>query len=111
MVLDKRGADSQAFLLGPTGDQTDGRDTIIHQFKCQLPGGHTGIADGEVESVGNRFIEIFVVNHLEIVAAKNLLQLPGTLTIDSDLLTEIVTALVGSFQHGSQSILCTMTGT
>ena len=45
------------------------------------------------------------------MTAEDLLQLSGTLTINVNLLAEIVLAFVGGFQHGSQSILGTVART
>ena len=77
----------------------------------QLSGGHARITDGEVETISNRFIKIFVIHYIEVVTTENLLQFLGTLTIDTDLLTEVVLAFVGGFQHGCQGILGTVART
>ena len=75
MILDERCADSQAFLLRTTGNQTDGRNTIVHQFLGQLTRRHTWIANGKIEAISNGLVQILIVNHIEVVATENLLYL------------------------------------
>ena len=77
----------------------------------ELAGGHAGIADREVEAVGDGLIEILVVDHIETMTAENLLQFVGSIAINADLAAEIVTALVGSLQHGGHRILGAVAGT
>ena len=111
MILDERRTYSQAFLLRTTGDQTDGRDTVIHQLVSQLTRRHTRITDGEIETVSNRFVEVLVIHHIEVMAAEDLLQFLGPLTIDRDFLAEVVTSLIGGSQHGGHRILGTVART
>ena len=78
---------------------------------CQFTACHSRIANGEIEAIGNRLIQILVVNHMETVLTENLLQQMGTFSINADLLTEVVATIRSCLQHGCQGILGTMTGT
>ena len=77
MVLNERGADTQALLLRAAGDETDGRDTVVHQLVSQLAASHATIANGEVETVGHGLVAILVVDDVEAVTAEDFLQLVG----------------------------------
>ena len=110
MVLNKRGTYAQAFLMGASGDQTNGRNTIVHQFLGQLPRGHAFVANSEVEAVGNRLIEVFVLDDVEVVTQENFLQLVSTVTIDLNLGTEIICSVAGGLQHSCHRILGRVAG-
>ena len=106
VVVDERGAHTQTLLVGTGGDEADGRHTVVHQLARQLTARHTGIADSEVETVGDGLVEVLVVDHVETVATENLLQTVGTVGIDLDLATEIVGAVARCLEHRCQSKLC-----
>ena len=110
VVLDEGGADAEAFLFGAAGDEADGGDTVVHQFVGELAGGHAGIADGEVEAVGDGLVEVFVVDYIEAVTAEDLLEFLGSFAVDADLLAEIVFSLVGGLEHGGHRILGAVAG-
>ena len=76
----------------------------------KLTTGHTRITDGEIETIGNGLIQVFVIYHMEAMTTEDLFQHMRTLTIDTDLLPEIILTFGGSFQHGSHGKLGTMTG-
>ena len=111
MVFDERRADTQTFLMRTRGYQTDSRYTVVHQLLGQLTAGHLLVTDGKVETVGNRFVKVFVIDHVEAVTTENLLQFVGTLAIDADLLAEIVVAVSSSFKHSRHCVLCRVAGT
>ena len=111
LVADEGRADAETLLFATSSDKADGRNSIIHELVCQLATRHTRIADREVESVGNRLVEILVINDIEVMTRENLLQLVGTVAIDLDLTTEVKLALGSSLQHGSHGILGTMART
>ena len=91
--------------MGASGDEADSRYTVVHQLAGQLAAGHALIAYGEVESVGNRLVEITVIDDVEAVAKEDFLQLVGAVTIYLYLLAEVVCSVTGCFQHGRHSIL------
>lgn len=85
LVADEGRADAEALLFATSSDKADGRDTIVHQLMGQLATRHARIADREVESVGNRLVEILVIDDIEVMTRENLLQLVSTVAIDLDL--------------------------
>ena len=87
------------------GDETDGRNAVVHQFASQLAAGHAWIADGEVEAVGNGLVEVFVVNNIEIMTAENLFQFMCSFTIDLDIVAETILAIAGCTEQCCQGIL------
>ena len=110
MILDEGGTYAETFLMGAGGDEADGRHTVVHQLLGQLSAGHAGIADGEVEAVGNGTVEVTVVDDMEVMAQEDFLQLMGALAIDLDVVAEAVLSVAGSSHHGSPGILCRMAG-
>ena len=108
MVLDKRGADAETLLMTACGDEADGRHTIVHQLARQLPAGHARIANGEVETVGNGFVEVFVIYDVESMAGKNLLQPFCAAAVFTYVFPEIIYTVACGFQHGGKGILGTV---
>ena len=54
------------------GDQRNGAHSVVHQFFGKFAACHSGIADGEVESVGNRIAQVIVIYQIETVTKENL---------------------------------------
>ena len=111
MILYEGRADTKTFLMGTGCDEADGRDAIVHQFLCKFAAGHSRVAYGKVEAVGNGTVKVFVIDDVEIVLQENLLQLVRPLTINNDFITELIFAVACCLQHGSHGILGTMTCT
>ena len=111
VVFYKRGTHAQTFLMGTCGDEADGRNTIVHQLFSQLTTGHSLIANGEIETVGNGLIQVLVVYDVEVVAKEDFLQLMGAVAINLHLVAEIIGSVTGSFQHSRHSILGRVAGT
>ena len=99
MVLYKRGADAQSFLMRTGGNQANGTYTIVHQFAGQLSACHAWITDGKVEAIGNGLIAILVIDYIEAVLAEDLLQFLGTFAINLYIVAETVFAVAGSTEH------------
>ena len=110
VILDEGGADTQAFLMAAGGDETDGRNTVVHKLLGQLAAGHILIADGEVETVGYRLVKVAVVDDVETVAEENLLELVGAVAVDFHLVAEVVLTVAGGTEHGGQGILGRVAG-
>ena len=108
MVFDERCADAQTFLMATCRDETDSRNTIIHQLTCQLAAGHILIADGEIETIGYRTVLVFVIHNMEPVTQEDFLQFVGAITIYLDLVAEIVLAVAGCVQHRRHRVLGTV---
>ena len=68
VVLDEGRADTESLHLAASGVECDGADTIIEEFAGEFFSRESRIGDGEVESVGNRFILVFVIDDGETVA-------------------------------------------
>ena len=109
-IGDERSAHTQTVLATASGLETNATHTIIQQFAGKLTSREPGITDGEIESVGNRLIKVFVIYHIELVAFEYFLQFACPYTLDADFATEIILTVAGSLHHGSHGILCTVAG-
>ena len=111
VVSNKRRAHADSLLVASGIGQTDGTHPIIEKFAHKLSAVKPGIAHCEVESVGNRLVEVLVVDDIEIVAQKDFFQSMGASAILTGNGTEIVGSVAGSLHHCRQGILGTMGGT
>ena len=71
MILYEGRADTKTFLMGTGRDEADGRDAIVHQFLCKFAAGHSRVAYGKVEAVGNGTVKVFVIDDMEVVLQEN----------------------------------------
>ena len=106
VVFYKRCAYTQSFLLRTCRYETYSADTVVHQFVSQLTAGHTLVAYREVESVGNRLVEVLIVNHVESMTQEYFLQFMSTLAVNLYVVAEIVVSVACSLQQFCQTVLC-----
>lgn len=99
-------------LLMAAGDiQGDSADAITNQLVEQVYALKTRIAEGKIETVGNIFIHILVINDIETVIGKVFLHDAGFLAILLNILDEVEGAIVSALKHGSHGILDRVGGT
>ena len=72
---------------------------------------HAGILNREIESIGQRFAHIVVVDEIETIREEHLLEEGSTTTVFLHLIDEIETSVACSIHHSCHTVLNTVTAT
>ena len=99
MVFDERGTSSKTLLMATCCAQRDGTYTIIDQFFHQFAARHARIADCEVETVGDRFVQVMVIHNVEAILCKDLFQSVCTAAIFFDIFHKLEGTVCCTFEH------------
>ena len=83
----------------------DGADAVTDKLVEEVDTLIAGIAEGEIETVADVLVHIFVIDDEESVVGEHLLHNLGLLAILLDVLHKVERAVVGALQHGGHGIL------
>ena len=106
IAFDERGAGADALLVAAAGVQRDGRDAVVHHLLDEVGALEARIAVGEIESVGDRLSEVFVVCDVEACCEECVLHQLRLATVFENVVTVVVDSVVDSFQNACESVLC-----
>ena len=67
-------AGAEALAGGAGVAEGDGGDAVVEDLSGEVATAEAGVAEGEVESVGDGLVEVRVVDEVEAVAEEELLQ-------------------------------------
>lgn len=106
IALDERGAGTYTLFVAAAGVQRDGRDAVIHHLLDEVGALEAWIAVCEIEAVGDRLSEIFIVCDVETCCEECVLHELGFSAVLENVVTVVVDAVVDSLQNALQSVLC-----
>ena len=104
--LDERGASADALFLAAAGVERDAGNTVVQHLFHQVGSCEAGIAEGEIETVSDRFAAVLVVGDVEAVFGESFLHQFCLSAIFQHVVTVVVSAVVNRFQDGGEGMLC-----